>query len=54
MLVKVGEEIQQGDYVMYRLPLPVRTCNIIAYVVVSAARDSLSALIDLAFYTHVQ
>ena len=45
MPVKVGEEIQQGDYVMYRHPLPVRTCNIIAYVLVSAAHDSLSALI---------
>ena len=45
MPVKVGEEIQQSDYVMYRLPLPVRTCNIFAHILVSTARDSLSALI---------
>lgn len=55
MPVKVGEEIQQSDCVTCRLPFSVQELvTFIAYILVSTACDSLSALIDLAFYTHVQ
>ena len=32
MLVKVGEVIQQSDYAIYRLPLPVEACNILLHM----------------------